>query len=196
MKPENLVFDNEGHLKLTDFGLSEIEINNKLTQAKDRKAEINCNVESNKKNRAARLGSNESVKLIGTPDYIAPEIISRASVNNKTIDWWSLGVMAYELIVGVRPFCGNSIDEIIDNIVKFKIEWPEIGYEDNMISPEAHDLISKLLNKNFMKRLGCEGAWEIKMHPFFKGIDWNNIKHEEPPIKLDIPNYEDLEESR
>lgn len=62
-----------------------------------------------------------SGKLIGTPDYIAPEIINKTSSDNKTIDWWSLGVIAYELLVGVRPFCGYSIEEIIDNILEFKI---------------------------------------------------------------------------
>ena len=51
-----------------------------------------------------------SGKLIGTPDYIAPEIINKTSIDNKTIDWWSLGVIAYELLVGVRPFCGYSVD--------------------------------------------------------------------------------------
>lgn len=59
--------------------------------------------------------------IIGTPDYIAPEIINHISSNNKSIDWWSLGVIAYELMIGVRPFSGDTIDEVIQNIRDFNI---------------------------------------------------------------------------
>lgn len=65
--------------------------------------------------------------MIGTPDYIAPEIIKNNSLDNLSIDWWSLGVIAYEMMVGCRPFSGNSVDEIINNILGFRIQWPEIG---------------------------------------------------------------------
>ena len=68
--------------------------------------------------------SKSKVKLIGTPDYIAPEIINQTSVSNSSIDWWSLGVMTYELLVGNRPFSADSIEDVIDNILKFNIEWP------------------------------------------------------------------------
>ena len=61
------------------------------------------------------------MKLIGTPDYIAPEIINQTSYSNYTIDWWSLGVMAYELIIGTRPFCADTLEEVIDNITNFNI---------------------------------------------------------------------------
>lgn len=64
------------------------------------------------------------VRLIGTPDYIAPEIISGESLDNLSIDWWSFGVIAYEMMVGCRPFCADSIDEIIENITNLNIEWP------------------------------------------------------------------------
>ena len=75
-----------------------------------------------RKRRDARNGCDKSkMTLIGTPDYIAPEIINKISVNNYTIDWWSLGVMAYELIIGTRPFCATTIDEVIDNITRFNI---------------------------------------------------------------------------
>ena len=71
--------------------------------------------------------SKSKVKLIGTPDYIAPEIINQVSLCNYSIDWWSLGVMAYELIVGNRPFAAFTIDEVIENITKMNIAWPEVG---------------------------------------------------------------------
>lgn len=116
------------------------------------------------------------MNLIGTPDYIAPEIINQTSFSNYTIDWWSLGVMAYELIIGTRPFCADTIDEVIDNITNFNIEWPEVGDEEGMITSEAKDFISKLLNKDFTQRLGVYGAEELKNHPFMAGIDWEKVK--------------------
>ena len=61
------------------------------------------------------------IHIIGTPDYIAPEIINQTSYSNYTIDWWSLGVMAYELIIGTRPFCADTLEEVIDNITNFNI---------------------------------------------------------------------------
>jgi serine/threonine protein kinase len=96
--------------------------------------------------------------LIGTPDYIAPEIVHQTSLNNFTIDWWSLGVMAYEIMIGNRPFGGETIDQVINNITMFNIDWPETGYEEGMITPEAKDFIEKLLNKDFTQRLGANGA--------------------------------------
>lgn len=76
--------------------------------------------------------------------------------------------MAYEIIIGVRPFAGDTIQEVISNIVSYSIEWPEVGYQEGMISPEAKDLILKLMERNYMTRLGANGTDEIKRHPFFK----------------------------
>lgn len=125
--------------------------------------------------------SQKNARLIGTPDYIAPEIINNLSTNNFTIDWWSLGVIAYELLVGCKPFCGESVEEVVRNIIEFRIDWPEIGEEEDMISLAAQDLISKLLSRDFVNRLGARGAWELKAHPFFKGVDWAEIKSATPP---------------
>lgn len=71
--------------------------------------------------KSALVEVKNKIRLIGTPDYIAPEIISGESLDNSSIDWWSLGVIAYEMMVGCRPFCGNTVDEIIDNISNLKI---------------------------------------------------------------------------
>lgn len=90
--------------------------------------------------------------------------------------------MTYEMLIGARPFSGETIEEIVDNIANFKIEWPEVGYGEGMISPESKDLISQLLNIDFANRLGANGAQEIKEHPFFSGIDWSNLKNSRPPM--------------
>lgn len=85
------------------------------------------------------------------------------------------------MLVGVRPFGADTIEEVLDNISGYKIEWPEVGYEAGMITPEAKDLISQLLNTDFVNRLGANGAEEVKAHPFFKGVDWSNLKKSRPP---------------
>lgn len=142
-------------------------------------------------------GNGNNVKLIGTPDYIAPEIISQVSVKNFTIDWWSLGVMAYELLIGARPFCGETIEEVVDNITNLRLEWPEIGDEEGMITPVAQDFILKLLNIDFANRLGANGAEEIKAHPFFRGIDWGSLKKSRPPsLPQGVGNYDALPEDK
>lgn len=84
-----------------------------------------------KRNTKRRQGISfkilEKTNLIGTPDYIAPEIINHISTGNKSIDWWSLGVMAYELLIGARPFSADTVEDVIQNIQDFNIEWPEVG---------------------------------------------------------------------
>ena len=86
---------------------------------------------------------HEEKRIVGTPDYIAPEIILGESTNNKSLDWWSMGVIMYEFLVGVPPFNDESVEKIFDNIRNMRITWPEIGdIEDgDKISPEAADLM-------------------------------------------------------
>ena len=115
-------------------------------------------------------------RIIGTPDYIAPEIIKGDNCNNKAVDLWSLGVILYEFLVGVPPFNDDSIDKIFANIIQQNMEWPSIGYEEDCISPEAADLIKKLMNPHPEQRISIR---EIKEHKFFKG----NICIEKFPFK-------------
>lgn len=151
--------DRDGHLKLTDFGLSEFQIKAKLEKERRMSQKEAKDIRRRRMRRTGGIwGNGNNVKLIGTPDYIAPEIISQVSINNFTIDWWSLGVMTYEMLIGARPFCGETIEEVVDNITNRRIEWPEVGYEEGMISPEAKDLIEQLLNTDFVNRLGANGA--------------------------------------
>ena len=84
------------------------------------------NLKSSNKSASSWVGSNKKSKggehrLIGTPDYIAPEIINKTSIDNLTIDWWSFGVMCYQILIGVRPFCGDSVEEVLENTLQMKI---------------------------------------------------------------------------
>ena len=113
------MIDKNGHIKLTDFGLSELKIKNKIKKLRTQKS---LKYRSNRK--AVLMSQKNNLKLIGTPDYIAPEIINQTSINNKSIDWWSLGVIAYEMMIGCPPFSAMTVDEILCNILEGQIEWP------------------------------------------------------------------------
>lgn len=106
-------------------------------------------------------------RIIGTPDYMAPEIIKGKDCSDRSVDLWSLGVILYEFLVGVPPFNDDSMEKIFDNIVNFRLEWPNIGYEEDCITPEAADLIKKLMNPDPKKRITLS---EVKKHAFFKSI--------------------------
>jgi serine/threonine protein kinase len=110
---------------------------------------------------------NSSPKQIyGTPDYIAPEVLLGKSISDPSIDWWSFGVLMYEFIVGLPPFNDTTVEKIFANILSNTIEYPEVGHGENMMSPEAYDLISNILKPEPDKRYN---ASEIKSHPFFRG---------------------------
>ena len=109
-------------------------------------------------------------RIIGTPDYIAPEVIAGDDCSNKAIDWWSMGCILYEFLVGIPPFNDESVDAIFENIRTHNMVWPELGYTDESMRPEAADLIKKLLEPDPKKRLGSQrGLAEIKEHEYFKG---------------------------
>jgi serine/threonine protein kinase len=106
-------------------------------------------------------------KIVGTPDYMAPEMINSVDGNNPSIDWWAIGCILYELIIGMPPFNDKTVDKVWENVVHCRIAWPEIGYDENCISPEAKDLIERLLQPDLSKRI--RSIEELKSHPFFEG---------------------------
>ena len=131
-------------------------------------------------------------KIVGTPDYLAPEIITKGNYD-KTVDWWAVGVIAYELMTGIRPFGAEDIYTVFENIVNMKITFPQVGGEEGQISAEALDLLKSLLNPNSNNRLGMGGAEEVKRHPFFKGINWNSLKEDEAPFIPETENILDIQ---
>ena len=122
--------------------------------------------------------------FVGTEEYLAPEIIN-ASGHSAPVDWWSFGILIYELIYGITPFRGARRDETFENIVRTPLRFPA----KPIVSEACQDLISQLLIKDPAQRLGSKsGAEEIKSHAFFKGINWALLRNEAPPY---IPRRQD-----
>ena len=109
--------------------------------------------------------------VIGTPAYIAPEVL-QGEPHTFRLDFWSLGVIVYEFLTGGLPFNDDSPEKIFKNIMARDIKYPEIGYEENQISPEAHSFMERLMCMDPYKRLGSNGIQEVKDHPFLKKIKW------------------------
>jgi len=148
LKPENILMDEHGYLKLADFGMAK-----KLKE--DEKAMSFC----------------------GTPEYLAPEIITMEG-HDKSADWWSFGILLFEMLCGLPPFYVENLDRMYDLIKTSPVKFPK----RINLSEEAKDIIRKLLDKNPRKRLGSQnGIEEIKKHPFFASIDFAAIEQKKVP---------------
>ncbi|XP_041967447.1 microtubule-associated serine/threonine-protein kinase 2 isoform X3 [Alosa sapidissima] len=158
LKPDNLLITSMGHIKLTDFGLSKIGLMSLTTNLYEGHIE-----------KDAREFLDKQV--CGTPEYIAPEVILRQGYG-KPVDWWAMGVILYEFLVGCAPFFGDTPEELFGQVISDEIMWPE---EEDALPPEAEDLISKLLRQNPLERLGTGSAYEVKQHRFFTYLDWNSL---------------------
>ncbi|GAB4820055.1 hypothetical protein N2152v2_007101 [Parachlorella kessleri] len=116
--------------------------------------------------------------FVGTEEYLAPEVITGAG-HTCMVDWWSFGILLYELLYGCTPFRGARRDATFDNVLKKPLAFPDTPH----ISDHARDLIARLLNKDPSQRLGAgAGADEIKQHPWFAGINWALIRNQTPPF--------------
>lgn len=122
------------------------------------------------------VGGHGDKDLVGTPEYLAPEIWQGHS-HGQEVDWWSVGVILYEMLVGVTPFAAESLSALFDNCVFGKLEW---GADAEHVPLAARDLIQQLLEKRPEARLGARGASEIKQHEYFKGVDWDTLLQTQP----------------
>ncbi|XP_055570480.1 ribosomal protein S6 kinase alpha-2 isoform X1 [Falco biarmicus] len=160
LKPENILLDEEGHIKVTDFGLSKEAIDH------DKRAYSFC----------------------GTIEYMAPEVVNRRG-HTQSADWWSFGVLMFEMLTGSLPFQGKDRKETMALILKAKLGMPQF------LSIEAQSLLRALFKRNPSNRLGAgfDGVEEIKRHPFFVTIDWNKLYRKEikPPFKPAVGRPED-----
>uniref|UniRef100_A0A8C7J643 non-specific serine/threonine protein kinase n=1 Tax=Oncorhynchus kisutch TaxID=8019 RepID=A0A8C7J643_ONCKI len=160
LKPENILLDEEGHIKITDFGLSKEAIDH------DKRAYSFC----------------------GTIEYMAPEVVNRRG-HTHSADWWSFGVLMFEMLTGSLPFQGKDRKETMALILKAKLGMPQF------LSPEVQSLIRALFKRNPTNRLGAgpDGVEEIKRHNFFGNIDWNKLYRREikPPFKPAVGRPDD-----
>ncbi|XP_034437625.1 ribosomal protein S6 kinase alpha-2-like [Hippoglossus hippoglossus] len=160
LKPENILLDEEGHIKITDFGLSKEAIDH------DKRAYSFC----------------------GTIEYMAPEVVNRRG-HTQSADWWSFGVLMFEMLTGSLPFQGKDRKETMAFILKAKLGMPQF------LSPEVQSLLRALFKRNPANRLGAgpDGVEEIKRHRFFASIDWIKLFKREmrPPFKPTVGRPED-----
>jgi len=164
LKPENILLDYTGHIALCDFGLCKLNMK----------------------------GNEKTNTFCGTPEYLAPEILSGKGYD-KTIDWWTLGVLMYEMLAGLPPFYDDNTNVMYDKILNDPLVFGEA------FKPEARTLLTGLLDRDPSRRLGVNGAEEIKKHPFFgKHIDFKKLlqKKIQPPFKpsvaspVDVSNFD------
>eukprot|EP00123_Amoebidium_parasiticum_P011289 comp20628_c1_seq1/m.26682 comp20628_c1_seq1/g.26682 ORF comp20628_c1_seq1/g.26682 comp20628_c1_seq1/m.26682 type:complete len:439 (-) comp20628_c1_seq1:259-1575(-) len=155
LKPENIILDSEGHAVLTDFGLS--------------KEAITDNVRTN--------------TFCGTIEYMAPEILTRQG-HGRAVDWWSLGALMYDILVGQPPFASNNRKKTMEKILRGKLNLP------HYLTDDAKNLLTRLLKRNPLQRLGAgpTDVEELKQHPFFADINWDDLYHRriKSPIRPEV----------
>eukprot|EP00602_Paraphysomonas_sp_CaronLab_P000922 CAMPEP_0185032604 /NCGR_PEP_ID=MMETSP1103-20130426/20806_1 /TAXON_ID=36769 /ORGANISM="Paraphysomonas bandaiensis, Strain Caron Lab Isolate" /LENGTH=535 /DNA_ID=CAMNT_0027568561 /DNA_START=137 /DNA_END=1744 /DNA_ORIENTATION=- len=158
MKPENVLLDRFGHVKLTDFGLSKV---------------LSSEVAADGTKKALY-----ATTFCGTPEYLAPELIQHRRHNTGysiDVDWWSLGIVSFELLTGWPPFFDKDFDRMCEKILKKPIRFPA----KYSISPEAQQLIRGFLERNPNSRLGSRksgGLGVLQTHPFFDELDWEALE--------------------
>ncbi|XP_047941577.1 serine/threonine-protein kinase 38-like [Salvia hispanica] len=203
IKPDNLILDKNGHLKLSDFGLCKsIDCSNldslngkELVDKKESRepgSENDCvpdkGDESQWESSREKLEHwqksrrTQAFSTVGTPDYIAPEVLVKKGYGVEC-DWWSLGCIMYEMLIGYPPFYSDNPVTTCKKIVHWKnhLKFPS----DSRLTPSAKDLICRLLC-NVDDRIGSRGVGEIKAHPWFQQIEWDNIYDTEAAYRPEV----------
>ncbi|XP_050206944.1 uncharacterized protein LOC126656416 isoform X1 [Mercurialis annua] len=210
IKPDNLLLDRFGHLRLSDFGLckpldcstiqeGDFSVVNNTASGTTQNEERSAAPKRTQQEQLQNWQKNRRMlaySTVGTPDYIAPEVLLKKGYGMEC-DWWSLGAIMYEMLVGYPPFYSDDPMSTCRKIVNWRthLKFPE----EARLSPEAKEVVSKLLC-NVNQRLGTKGADELKCHPWFKGVEWDKLYHIEaaflPEVndELDTQNFEKFEE--
>ncbi|XP_071028329.1 serine/threonine-protein kinase N1-like isoform X3 [Oncorhynchus clarkii lewisi] len=161
LKLDNLLLDTQGYVKIADFGLCK---------------------------EGMGYGDRTST-FCGTPEFLAPEVLTDTSYT-RAVDWWGLGVLVYEMLVGESPFPGDDEEEVFDSIVNDEVRYPRF------LSTEAIGIMRRLLRRNPERRLGSgeKDADDVKKQPFFRGVDWEALLQRRlpPPFVPNIRGREDV----
>ncbi|XP_016113824.1 microtubule-associated serine/threonine-protein kinase 1 isoform X2 [Sinocyclocheilus grahami] len=175
LKPDNLLITSMGHIKLTDFGLSKMGLMSLTTNLYEGHIEKDTREFLDK-------------QVCGTPEYIAPEVILRQGYG-KPVDWWAMGIILYEFLVGCVPFFGDTPEDLFGQVITDDIVWPD---DDDTLPADVQHLISSLLQTNPLLRLGTGGAFEVKQHSFFCDLDWSSLLRQKAEF---IPHLESEEDT-
>ncbi|XP_075195014.1 microtubule-associated serine/threonine-protein kinase 4-like [Anomaloglossus baeobatrachus] len=159
LKPQNLLITSDGHIKVTDFGLSKLGV--MIPQINICTKDITVEFQDR--------------EVCGTPYYMAPEVFLREGYG-RPVDWWAMGIILHEFLVGCVPFNEASLTDLCERVVTGDLIWDC----DIAPPPNAQNLITKLLRTNPARRLGTGGASEIKKHPFLRDLDFNNLLSQKP----------------
>ncbi|POS86783.1 Pkinase-domain-containing protein [Erysiphe pulchra] len=183
LKPENILLHQSGHIMLSDFDLSkQSDPGGKPTMILGRHGPSTNSLPTiDTRSCIANFRTNS---FVGTEEYIAPEVIKGCG-HTSAVDWWTLGILIYEMLYGTTPFKGKNRNATFANIMKDEVPFPDHSGSPQ-ISNLCKSLIRKLLIKDENRRLGARaGASDVKAHPFFRTTQWALIRHMTPPM---IPN--------
>ena len=195
LKPENILLHQSGHVMLSDFDLSARATQRGGAPAMIRQATPNSAPLVDTRSCIADLRTNS---FVGTEEYIAPEVIKGCG-HTSAVDWWTLGILIYEMIFATTPFKGSTRNETFSNVLRNEVQFPD----STPISSFGKSLIRKLLIKDELKRMGSQsGASEVKQHKWFSNISWGLLRNSTPPIVpaysngVDAVNFRNVRESR
>lgn len=184
LKPENILLHESGHIMLSDFDLAKqsqepgglpaavIQFDNGVPIVDTRSCTVGVRANS----------------FVGTEEYIAPEVIN-SSGHTSAVDWWTLGILIYEMIFATTPFKGSTRQQTFNNVLTREVTFPD----QPRITPAGKEIITRLLHKSEAKRLGSQsGASEVKAHKWFVKLNWGLLRNDKPPI---IPNIVNAQET-
>ncbi|KAJ5279359.1 hypothetical protein N7478_004731 [Penicillium angulare] len=201
LKPENILLHQSGHIMLSDFDLSKQSGPGGAPTMIPGRTGGSSSAALPTIDTKSCIADFRTNSFVGTEEYIAPEVIKGCG-HTSAVDWWTLGILIYEMLFGTTPFKGKNRNATFASILRDEVQFPE-STGNQQISNLCKSLIRKLLIKDETKRLGARaGASDVKTHPFFRTTQWALIRHMKPPMiphqgraGTDTINFRNVKES-